>query len=52
MPENPSDATREKILVKETERLIQIIPKNSYIILLDLQGKEISSPALAVKFNS
>jgi len=49
MPENPSDATRDKILAKETGRLIQIIPKNSYVILLDLQGKEISSPSLAAK---
>jgi 23S rRNA (pseudouridine1915-N3)-methyltransferase len=49
MPENPSAATMEKVLAKETERLCQIIPKNSYVILLDLKGKEITSPFLAEK---
>ena len=49
MPEDASAATREKVLAKETERLMQIIPPNSYVILLDLKGKEITSPALAEK---
>lgn len=49
MPDNPSPATKEKILAKETERLIQIIPKNSYVILLDVIGKNITSPELAEK---
>jgi len=32
MPEDASAATREKVLAKETERLMQIIPPNSYVI--------------------
>ena len=51
MPENPSDATKDKVLSKETERLMELIPKNSYVILLDVIGKEMSSPELAAKID-
>lgn len=51
MPENPSDATKDKVLAKETERLMELIPKNSYVILLDVIGKEMSSPELAAKID-
>lgn len=51
MPAEPSDATREQVLQKETERLLKQIPENSYVILLDLHGKEITSPELAEKID-
>ncbi len=51
MPSDPSDATREQVLQKETERLLKQIPENSYVILLDLHGKEITSPELAEKLD-
>lgn len=51
MPLEPSDAEREQVLEKESQRLIESLPDKSYVILLDLVGKEISSPELALKFN-
>ena len=38
MPQEPSEAEREQVLEKETQRLLSIIPEHSYVILLDLQG--------------
>ncbi len=52
MPENPSPAEKEQVLEKETQRLLGIIQENSYVILLDVIGKPISSPELAAKIDS
>ena len=52
MPDNPSPAEKEQVLEKETQRLLAIIPENSYIILLDVIGKQLSSPELASKINA
>ena len=52
MPQEPSDAEREQVLEKETQRLLSIIPDHSYVILLDLQGKQITSPELAEKMDA
>lgn len=49
MPENPAPAEKQQVLEKETQRLMAIIPANSYVILLDVIGKQISSPELAEK---
>lgn len=49
MPENPSEATKEQILTKETKRLLAIVPDNSYVIALDVTGKMITSPELSEK---
>lgn len=49
MPENPSDATKEQVLTKETQRLLAIVPHNSYVIALDVRGKMITSPELSEK---
>lgn len=51
MPDNPSPAEKEQVLAKETERLINAIPANAYVVLLDLQGREITSPQLAELFD-
>lgn len=51
MPDNPSPAEKEQVLAKETERLINVIPANAYVVLLDLQGREITSPQLAEVFD-
>lgn len=51
MPEAPSPAEKEQVLAKETERLLAIIPQNSYIIVLDVKGMPISSEELAAKFD-
>ena len=52
MPDDPSPAEKEIVLEKETRRLMGIIPENSYVILLDVIGKQISSPELAEKFDA
>lgn len=52
MPDNPSPAEKEQVLDRETKRLIAIIPENSYVILLDVIGKQISSPELAEKIDA
>lgn len=52
MPDDPSPALKEQVLEKETQRLISIIPQNSYVILLDVIGKQLSSPELAEKIDS
>ena len=52
MPQEPSEAERNQILEKETQRLIAVIPEHSYVILLDLQGKQITSPELAEKIDA
>lgn len=52
MPENPSTAEKQQVLEKETQRLLNIIPDNSYVILLDVIGKQLSSPELAEKMDN
>ena len=49
MPEDPSLALKEQVLGRETERLLAVLPENSYVILLDVSGKAVSSPELAAK---
>lgn len=52
MPDNPSPAEKEQVLEKETQRLLAIISENSYVILLDVIGKQLSSPELASKIDA
>lgn len=49
MPSEPSEAERQQVLQRETERLLAVIPKDSYVIALDVVGKQITSPELAAK---
>lgn len=51
MPDNPSSAEKQQVLERETQRLLAIIPVNSYVILLDVIGKQLSSPDLAAKLD-
>lgn len=51
MPDNPSPAEKEQVLAKETERLVNAIQQNAHVVLLDLQGKEVTSPQLADLFD-
>ena len=52
MPDAPSAAEKEQVLERETQRLLAIIPQNSYVILLDVIGKQLSSPELAEKIDA
>lgn len=47
MPENPSEAQRQQALAKEGERLLRLVPEQSFLIVLDVKGKLLSSEALA-----
>lgn len=47
MPENPSEAEKQKTLIKEGERLLKAVPEGSHLIVLDVYGKNISSEDLA-----
>lgn len=51
MPDDPSLAQKQQVLEKETQRLLNIIPENSYVILLDVIGKQLSSPELAARLD-
>ena len=52
MPDDPTPATKQQVLERETARLIGIIPENSYVFLLDVIGKQLSSPELAAKMDA
>ncbi|MBQ3971758.1 MAG: 23S rRNA (pseudouridine(1915)-N(3))-methyltransferase RlmH [Selenomonadaceae bacterium] len=47
MPENPSQAEKEQVLRKEGARLLRMVPEGSYLFVLDVYGKEMSSEELA-----
>ncbi len=50
-PENLSDTEMENIKAKEGEGILKNIKDGSYVIVLDIQGKMISSEAFAKKIN-
>lgn len=52
MPENPSDAEKNKALDKEAERLLKQVRPESYLFVLDVAGQQASSEELAKKLNS
>lgn len=52
MPEEPSPAEKQQVLERETQRLLAVIPANSYVILLDVVGQQLSSPELAAKLDA
>ena len=47
MAENPSEAQRQQTLAKEGARLLRLVPERSFLIVLDVRGKLLSSEALA-----
>ena len=52
MAENPSEAQRQQTLAKEGERLLRLLPERSFLIVLDVKGKLLSSEALAKELAS
>ena len=52
MPDNPSAAEQAKALAKEGERLLRAVRDTSYLIVLDVAGKQLSSEELAAKFDT
>ena len=51
-PDNASDAQEAQIKAKEGERLAKHIRDNAYVIALAIEGKMLTSPALADKLSS
>ncbi len=51
MPEHPSDAEKAKVLLKEGERILKYVKDSSYLIILDVIGKQASSEELAEKIS-
>lgn len=52
MPDNPSPAQKTATLKAEGERLLKKVPRNSYLIVLDVSGKLISSEELSHKIDT
>ncbi|MBC8016029.1 MAG: 23S rRNA (pseudouridine(1915)-N(3))-methyltransferase RlmH [Sporomusaceae bacterium] len=52
MPDNPSDADKTKVLLKEGERMMKHIKDGTHLIVLDVVGKQASSEELAEKMSS
>jgi 23S rRNA (pseudouridine1915-N3)-methyltransferase len=49
MPADPAPAEKERVLARETERLLAVLPSHAYVIVLDVVGKQLSSPELAAR---
>lgn len=49
MPLSPGPAEKAEALKKEGRRLGALIPKDDYVILLDLKGEQLTSPQLAAR---
>ena len=45
--DKPSDADRKQVVAEEGDRLLKVVPKNAYTVLLDVYGKPMSSEELA-----
>lgn len=45
--DKPSDADRKQVVDDEWKRLLKVVPKNAYTVLLDVYGKTMSSEDLA-----
>lgn len=50
--ENYSEAEIEQVKIKEGQKILNKIPKNSYIIVLDINGVMLSSEELSKKINT
>lgn len=51
MKDNPSEAEKQQTLTAEGERLLKLVPNGSYLIVLDVYGKELSSEELSAKLD-
>lgn len=47
-----SQAETEQVKIKEGIKIINSIPKNSFVIVMDIKGKQLSSEELADKINN
>ena len=47
--ETPSEAEKQQVLAAEGQRLLKQVPEGSYLFVLDVYGKAVSSEALSEK---
>jgi 23S rRNA (pseudouridine1915-N3)-methyltransferase len=52
MPENPSEADKARVLEREGEKLLKQVKEGSELVLLDVEGKSLSSEELAGYFSN
>ncbi|CUH97550.1 hypothetical protein P22_3681 [Propionispora sp. 2/2-37] len=52
MPDNPSEAEKSKALSREGERMLKYIKQDSYVVVLDVTGKQLSSEELSAKLDA
>jgi len=52
LPTSPSDAQIEAALEKEAERILDAIPKRSYVVPMCIEGKQMSSEEFAANLDS
>jgi len=50
--DNFSPAEIDQVKIKEGQKILNKIPKNSYVIVLDIRGIQLSSEAFAQKLNT
>ena len=50
-PDNASKAIETQIIDTESKRIIKVIPKNSYVVVLDIKGEEIDSVTFSKKID-
>lgn len=51
MPDEPSEAEKEQVLRREGEKLLKLVPAGSYLFVLDVHGREMSSEELASRLD-
>lgn len=49
MKDNPSEAEKKQTLFREGQRLLKQVPEGSFLFVLDVQGRQVSSEELAEK---
>ncbi|MCE5286059.1 MAG: 23S rRNA (pseudouridine(1915)-N(3))-methyltransferase RlmH [Pelosinus sp.] len=52
MPDNPSEADKLRVLTREGERMLKHVKDSSYLIVLDVVGKQASSEELSAKIDA
>ncbi|MCR5331322.1 MAG: 23S rRNA (pseudouridine(1915)-N(3))-methyltransferase RlmH [Lachnospiraceae bacterium] len=50
-PDDASDAEEEAVRQKEAQRLLKVLPEAAYVITLEIEGKQLTSPELADKLS-
>ena len=51
MPDDPSEAEKEQVLRREGEKLLKLVPSGSYLFVLDVHGRAMSSEELASRID-